>query len=96
MIILKSFGYSIVGLLTFIFLFFFFLIYDKLKKIVKKNKYADKTVAIAINLFFIVILLFGFCLIDMRFVDPSDYKKGVVKYSNIYRRRRNKKIQAWR
>nr|DAU02927.1 MAG TPA: hypothetical protein [Caudoviricetes sp.] len=32
----------------------------------------------------------------MRFVDPSDYKKGVVKYSNIYRRRRNKKIQAWR
>ena len=36
---------------------------SKLKKIVKKNKYADKTVAIAINLFFIVILLFGFCLI---------------------------------
>jgi len=63
MIILKSFGYSIVGLLTFIFLFFFFLIYDKLTKIVKKNKYIDKTVAIAINLFFIVILLFGFCSI---------------------------------
>lgn len=71
MIILKSFGYSVVGGITFVFLFFFFhliialgdIIYDKLKKIVKKNKYADKTVAIAINLFFIVILLFGFCLI---------------------------------
>ena len=71
MIILKSFGYLVVGLLTFIFLFFFFyliialgdIIYDKLTKIVKKNKYADKTVAIAINLFFIVILLFGFCSI---------------------------------
>ena len=64
MIILKSFGYSVVGGITFVFLFFFFhliialgdIIYDKLKKIVKKNKYADKTVAIAIN-------LFGFCLI---------------------------------
>lgn len=63
MIILKSFGYSVVGVITFVFLFFFFLIYDKLKKIIKKNKYADKTVAIAVNLFFIVILLFGFCLI---------------------------------
>lgn len=71
MIILKSFGYSIVGVITFIFLFFFFhlmialgdIIYDKITKIVKKNKYADRTVAIAVNLFFIVILLFGFCSI---------------------------------
>ena len=71
MIILKSFGCSVVGVITFVFLFFFFhliialgdIIYDKLTKIVKKNKYIDKTVAIAINLFFIVILLFGFCSI---------------------------------
>lgn len=71
MIILKSFGYSVVGVTTFVFLFFFFnliialgdIIYDKLTKIVKKNKYVDKTVAIAVNLFFIVILLFGFCSI---------------------------------
>lgn len=71
MIILKSFGYSIVSVITFVFLFFFFhliialggIIYDKITKIVKKNKYVDKTVAIAVNLFFIVILLFGFCSI---------------------------------
>ena len=63
MIILKSFGYSVVGLITFLFLFFFFYLIDKITKIVKKNKYVDKTVAIAVNLFFIVILLFGFCLI---------------------------------
>lgn len=71
MIILKSFGYSVVGVITFVFLFFFFhlmialgdIIYDKITKIVKKNKYVDKTVAIAVNLFFIVILLFGFCSI---------------------------------
>lgn len=71
MIIIKSFGYSIVGVITFVFLFFFFhlmialvdIIYDKITKIVKKNKYVDKTVAIAINLFFIVISLLGFCSI---------------------------------
>lgn len=39
------------------------IIHDKFTKIVKKNKYIDKTVAIAVNLFFIVILLFGFCSI---------------------------------
>ena len=71
MIILKSFSYSVVGVITFVFLFFFFhliialgdIIYNKITKIVKKNKYVDKTVAIAINLFFIVILLLGFCSI---------------------------------
>ena len=80
MIILKSFGYSIVGLLTFIFLFFFFhliialgdIIHDKLTKIVKKNKYVDKTVAIAVNLL--------------------NYRKGVVKYSNLYNQRDNKRL----
>lgn len=54
-----------------VFLFFFFhliialgdIIHDKLTKIIKKNKYVDKTVAIAVNLIFIVILLFGFCSI---------------------------------
>lgn len=66
MIILKSFGYLVVGVITFDFFLIIALgdvIYDKLTKIIKKNKYVDKTVSIAINLFFIVILLFGFCSI---------------------------------
>lgn len=71
MIILKSIVYSVVGVISLILLFFFLelifsfseIIHHKLSKIVKKNKYVDKTVAIAINLFFIVILLFGFCSI---------------------------------
>lgn len=63
MIILKS---IIVGVITFVFFLIIAqgdIIYDKLIKIVKKNKYIDKTVTIAVNLFFIVILLFGFYLI---------------------------------
>lgn len=63
MIILKS---IIVGVITFVFFLIIAqgdIIYDKLTKIVKKNKYIDKTVTIAVNLFFIVILLFGFYLI---------------------------------
>ena len=63
MIILKS---IIVGVITFVFFLIITqgdIIYDKLTKIVKKNKYIDKTVTIAVNLFFIVILLFGFYLI---------------------------------
>lgn len=63
MIILKS---IIVGVITFVFFLIIAqgdIIYDKLIKIVKKNKYINKTVTIAVNLFFIVILLFGFYLI---------------------------------
>ncbi len=66
MIILKSFGYLVVGVITFDFFLIIALgdvIYDKLTKIIKKNKYVDKTVSIAVNLFFIIILLFGFCSI---------------------------------
>lgn len=28
----------------------------------------------------------------MRFVDPSDYRKGVVNYSDIYKQRDNKRL----
>lgn len=71
MIILKSIGYSVVGGITLVLLFFFFqliislseIVHHKFAKVIKKNKYIDKTVAIAINLFYIVILLFGFCSI---------------------------------
>ena len=67
MIVLKIIGYAVVGVISIILLFFFLalimslcgIVLHKLRKIIKKNEYVDRTAAITVNLFYCITFLFG-------------------------------------
>ena len=73
MSVLKLALYIVVGIIAVALLFFFAelgftvceIVGRKLKKIIKKNKYVDKTVGIAINIFAIILLLIALCSMGM-------------------------------